>query len=100
MNTPVSSPQDFSINGLVGLVQNDYYWIRHPDGTRFIAKLENNLWWGVGIQWSIAVTREQVIGSHTLWYVKRSVERLQSQTEHGITGESLLLSRKPPAPRR
>lgn len=51
----------WGINGLSGLQQNEYYWIRHPEGTRFIAKLENDLWWSVGMQFAVAITRDQVI---------------------------------------
>lgn len=61
MTELASSAQPFGVNGLAGLVQNDYYWIRHPEGTRFIAKLENGCWWTVGCQWAINVTRDQVI---------------------------------------
>ncbi len=57
----VDSAGDFGINGLLGLRQNEYYWLRHPDGTRFVAKLENDHWWGVGAQWALNVTRDQVI---------------------------------------
>lgn len=56
-----SIQQDFGLNGLLGLEQNTYYWVRHPEGTRFVAKLENDLWFTVGMQWAIAVTRDQVI---------------------------------------
>lgn len=38
----------FGCNGLLGLQQNQYYWIRHADGTRFIAKLESSAWWTFG----------------------------------------------------
>lgn len=51
----------FGCNGLLGLQQNQYYWIRHADGTRFIAKLENSAWWAVGCPHMIAITRDQVI---------------------------------------
>ena len=61
MNTQASDQQSFGINGLVGLEQNQYYWLRHPEGTRFVAKLENDYWWSVGIPYAINVTRDQVI---------------------------------------
>jgi hypothetical protein len=51
----------FGLNGLQGLTQNDYYWCRHSDGTRFIAKLENSSWWTMGYPAPINVTRDQVI---------------------------------------
>jgi hypothetical protein len=51
----------WGLNGLLGLTQNDYYWIRHADGTRFIAKLENNCWWTMGYGLPIDITRDQVI---------------------------------------
>lgn len=52
----------FGVNGLAGLEQNQYYWCRHPtDGTRFIAKLENNHWWTPGNGFAVNVTRDQVI---------------------------------------
>lgn len=51
----------FGLNGLLGLQQNQYYWIRHADGTRFIAKLENSAWWTFGCPHAIAITRDQVI---------------------------------------
>lgn len=51
----------FGINGTLGLQQNQYYWIRHADGTRFIAKLENSAWWTFGCSHAIAITRDQVI---------------------------------------
>jgi hypothetical protein len=52
---------EFGLNSTLGLTQNEYYWIRHPEGTRFIAKLEANCWYTVGCQWAINVTRDQVI---------------------------------------
>lgn len=55
------SAQPFGINGLSGLQQNSYYWVRAPDGTRLIAKLENDLWWTPGVQWAVNITRDQVI---------------------------------------
>ncbi len=51
----------FGLNNLLGLVQNDYYWCRHPEGTRFIAKLENSLWWTAGLAAPIEITRDQII---------------------------------------
>ena len=56
--TNLTREPEFGINGLA---QNEYYWLRHSDGTRFIAKLEHDHWWMVGVQWSINVTRDQVI---------------------------------------
>ena len=57
----VANSQQFGINGTLGLQQNTYYWLRHPEGTRFIAKLEGDCWYTFGVQWAIAVTRDQVI---------------------------------------
>lgn len=52
----------FGLNGLAGLQQNQYYWLRNPaDGTRFIAKLQEDLWYTFGIGYAINVTRDQVI---------------------------------------
>ena len=51
----------FGMNGLVGLESNRYYWCRNPDGTTFVAKLENECWWTCGVNYAINVTREQVI---------------------------------------
>ncbi len=57
---PISG-QAFGINGILGLQQNQYYWIRHQDGTRFIAKLENSAWWTVDCGHAIVITRDQVV---------------------------------------
>lgn len=52
----------FGVNGLAGLRQNEYYWCRNPqDGTRFIAKLQDDLWFTHGVQFAINVTRDMVI---------------------------------------
>lgn len=55
------APESFGINGLAGLEQNTYYWVRHPEGTRFVAKLENDCWWSCGMNFAVNVTRDQVI---------------------------------------
>jgi hypothetical protein len=49
------------LNGLIGLEQNQYYWCRWEDGTRIVAKLENNLWWIAGNYNAVAITRDQII---------------------------------------
>lgn len=65
--TSLTIPQEylaevpFGLNGLLGLQQNQYYWLRHPDGSRFIAKLENSAWWTCACGHAIAITRDQVI---------------------------------------
>lgn len=51
----------FSLNGLSGLQQNQYYWCCMPDGSRFVAKLENDHWWVTGNAFAINVTRDQII---------------------------------------
>jgi hypothetical protein len=51
----------FGMNGLAGLSQNEYYWCRHADGSRFVAKLENNSWWIVGGAFAVDISRDQVI---------------------------------------
>jgi len=57
-----TKPPAFGMNGLLGLQPNSYYWCRNPsDGTRLIAKLENESWWTYGVQYAINVTRDQVI---------------------------------------
>jgi len=46
---------------LPALTKNAYYWCRFPDGTRFVAKLENNHWWVTGQGFAVNITRDQII---------------------------------------
>lgn len=59
--TPQTRPPDFGINGTVGLQQDQYYWVRQSDGSRFIAKLERDAWWACGAGFPLDITRDQVI---------------------------------------
>lgn len=58
----ITSPHvPFGLNGLAGLQQPAYYWCRHPEGSRFVAKLENDHWWVHGQGFAINITRDQII---------------------------------------
>ena len=61
MTSTLANTPSFGMNGLLGLAQNQYYWVRHPEGSRFVAKLENDFWWTCGAGFPINITRDQII---------------------------------------
>lgn len=56
-------PDDTEIAGSAFFFPQDntYWWCRHPEGSRFLAKYEQGFWWTTGLACSIAVTKDMII---------------------------------------
>lgn len=54
-------PEDKSAPAESVPINNTYYWVRHPEGSHFIAKYENWHWWVVGLSNAVDVDKGQII---------------------------------------